>query len=75
MVAETDAVYLAQGVLEPDEVATARFGSDEWSDRSPQLDHEIRGALREQDLVRAQGKNVEENEPQINWEEEGAIDV
>jgi len=75
MVAETDAVYLAQGVLEPDEVATARFGSDEWSDRSPQLDHEIRGALREQDLVRARGKKVEENEPQIDWEEEGAIDV
>lgn len=30
-VAETDAIYLDRGVLDPTEVATSRFGGDRWS--------------------------------------------
>jgi phage-related protein (TIGR01555 family) len=59
LVAETDSLYLDRSVLEADEVATARFGSDEWSDQSPQLDMESREALREQDLARAKNTPVE----------------
>ena len=63
-VAETDNIYLINSVLDPDEVATARFGSDEWSDQSPQLDTETREALHEQDLARAKGE-VEADPTQV----------
>jgi phage-related protein (TIGR01555 family) len=42
--AQTDAIYLANGVLTPDEVAMSRFGGGEWSAHTS-LDMEAREAL------------------------------
>jgi len=55
LVAETDAIYLTHSVTDTEEVALARYGSDEWSDQAPQLDMESRELLHEQDLSRARG--------------------
>ena len=41
-VAETDAIYLANGVLDPDEVAASRFGGDTYS-METSIDAEARG--------------------------------
>lgn len=41
-VAEVDKIYLDAGVLLPEEVAIARFGGKEWSDKSPQINVEER---------------------------------
>jgi uncharacterized protein len=40
-VAETDAIYIDRGVLDPDEVAMSRFGGDRWS-MSTSIDIESR---------------------------------
>ena len=53
LVADTDAVYIASEVLQPEEVAIARFGSGEWSDAAPVVDVEGRQALLDMDLERA----------------------
>jgi len=41
LTAETDAIYIADGVLDPDEVAQSRFGGDAWSSETI-LDTEAR---------------------------------
>jgi len=53
LVADADAIYLAQDAVMPDEIATARWGDGEWSDRAPTIDTEAREAMREQDSERA----------------------
>jgi len=50
-VAETDDTYITNGVLDPDEVATARYGSGEWSDQAPQLDLDARSRVREMETA------------------------
>ena len=47
LVSETDNTYILNGVLDPSEVSTARYGSGEWSDQAPQLDTESRERVRE----------------------------
>ena len=47
LTADTDNTYIMNGVLDPSEVSTARYGSGEWSDQAPQLDTESRERVRE----------------------------
>ena len=50
--ADTDAIYLAAEVLQPEEVALARYARGEWSDAAPSIDVESRSALLELDKKR-----------------------
>jgi phage-related protein (TIGR01555 family) len=60
LVADTDKIYIETGVLDTDEVATARYGAGEWSDRAPQLDTDGREALKQQNEERLKGELGEE---------------
>lgn len=61
-VADTDAIYLDRGVVDPDEIANARFGGDEWSDRAPQIDFDARTKLAEMTAQKAAGEMMSEEE-------------
>jgi hypothetical protein len=45
--AETDAIYVQNGILDADEVAKSRFGGDRWSAETT-LDDEIRKTMKEE---------------------------
>jgi hypothetical protein len=47
VVAETDASYVQNGILDADEVAQSRFGGDRWSAETT-LDDEIRKTMKEE---------------------------
>jgi len=47
-IAQTDQIYISNGVLLPEEVAISRFGSGEYSDHT-EIDIELREALRERE--------------------------
>jgi len=53
--ADTDAIYLDRGVVQPEAVAIARFGQGDWSDRVPEVDIEAAEALLGMDKKRALG--------------------
>jgi phage-related protein (TIGR01555 family) len=48
----SDVAYIQAGVLNPDEVAMARFGTGVWSDAAPQLDMDAR-TLRDETEAKA----------------------
>ena len=66
--AETDAVYITNGVLTPDEVAISRFGGDNYS-LDTKLFSEDRQAAS--DGVKEPGTDKDEDEPD-GHETEGA---
>lgn len=60
IVAEMDQIYVAQGILEPEEIAIHRFGGDVYDDTPVMVDVDGRRALLESDVVRAtEGTGVE----------------
>ena len=61
-VAETDAIYLDRGVLDPNEVAISRFGGDRWS-MNTIIDQEAReGGYNEQEIEELEEKKEKEIE-------------
>jgi len=57
-VAESDAIYISNGVLTPEEVAVARFGGGSFSADAPKIDLELRRAMN-----RVKGEPVESGTP------------
>lgn len=62
IVAETDAIYLKEGVVTPEEVAASRYGGDEWSPETV-LDIEGRRLVAEAD--EAAVEEAAEQEPPV----------
>jgi len=62
-IGETDNAYVSSGVLLPEEVAIARFGSGAWSDAAPQIDTTARERLLAMDTDRALNGPPESDEP------------
>jgi phage-related protein (TIGR01555 family) len=57
VIGETDKIYIDSGVLDPDEVGLARFGSGKWSPVAPAIDAALRAAPRnEADETRGDGR-------------------
>ena len=53
VIAETDALYIANDVATPEEIALARFAGGEWTDAPPTVDRDALEALLEADRKRA----------------------
>lgn len=59
-VAETDAIYIDRGVLDPNEVAVSRFGGDRWS-MNTIIDEEAReGGYNQQEIAELEAEKQKE---------------
>lgn len=61
LVAETDSIYMMNGVLMPEEVADSRWGGDEYSIETV-IDDKIRREMMEREPIEKEIKELEEKE-------------